>query len=731
MHPGGGGDTNVDLQLDAGETVSGRTVEQKRQAPVPYAEIVFMPQLGGGFRADRDAPEAERVSGHSDARGEFHIGGLSRGFWMVEALAPGRAPTRLRDVIVPHQDLRIDMESAATIEGFVLRDGKPVANAEVTVVGRADPVVVRSGPEGGYAAEVSPGTHHVFAQLGAESGSAKAPVVVASGATAKRVDITLGPSASIAGKVRSSAGPVEGATVEATPHRANGSAARAVTKPEGDYEVQGLPPGIYDVAVTAPGGGNDEIRGITVRSGERFPLDVLLPDRSAVEGIVTDSSGSPVGGVIVMVADRGGFRGGGGPPGFGGGGSGSGTITDGSGHYRVEGLSPGRVIVSARRDASSPPSTQIVAMAEGQTVHADLTLVDGGLITGFVRDTQGNPVPGANVLIVNPLGQPPTQADGSGMYLLPLQPGTYGLSALPRGAGMGMRFTGPPQILATVRIAVGQHVDQDIVLPGDPRPFVSGQVLEPDSTPSPDAVVRVSGNGTSSTQMTTADGSGSFSVQVSPDVPTEVNARNGGRIGSATIGVGDATVVVQLQAAASLNGQLIGDPPPDTFSVVTVTPGTAIPWAGGNNDQQFSGSTFQIGDVVPGEVSVRVKTNDGRIGNGKTTLASGQTGNIAITLSPAATVTGRAVDATTQQPLTRGRVSVDGMGGRGGIGPGGQFSRTVSVGQHQLQISAPGYQPASRTFTATADPPTVDLGDIALIPGNGPPDAGALAPGSR
>ena len=49
--------------------------------------------------------------------------------------------------------------------------------------------------------------------------------------------------------------------------------------------------------------------------GERFPLDILLPDLTAIEGTVTLSSGGPASAAIVSVMEAGG----GGPRGGGGG----------------------------------------------------------------------------------------------------------------------------------------------------------------------------------------------------------------------------------------------------------------------------------------------------------------------------------------------------------------------------------------------------------------------------
>jgi hypothetical protein len=175
-------------------------------------------------------------------------------------------------------------------------------------------------------------------------------------------------------------------------------------------------------------------------------------------------------------------------------------------------------------------------------------------------------------------------------------------------------------------------------------------------------------------------------------------------------------VVVQLQSPAEVQGKLLGDPSPETFSLTSSTTG-AVP-IGGPSQSQFVGSAFTLQDVASGVVTLHATTDDGRVGDAQVTVAPGEEKSVDVVLSPAATVTGRVVDASTGQPVTRGRILVDGVARRGSIGTDGRFSRTVSAGDHQIGVNAPGYVALSRAVSARAGAPN-DIGDFQLSPAPG------------
>ena len=531
------------------------------------------------------------------------------------------------------------------------------------------------------------------------------------------VEIRLGPSAAIAGRVRSAAGPVRGASVVAVLHGDVGNPARATTGADGACDLRGLMPGVYRVSTSAPGYPSVSVPGVTLRAGDRFVLDVLLVPPSVIEGTVTDMDGRPVSGALVA-ADGQGMRG----PGLAGvaGAIGASTLaarTGADGRYRIEGVSSGPVRVSGRRDAVSPAALKMVTVEEGETVTADLSLVEGGVVAGTVVDPAGNPVAGAMVWTSGGGGPPrpgearQATADASGAFLLALPPGTYSLSAArPRSR---FRFAGRPAPLATVQLVTGQRAEVSLVLPDDPAPTVAGRVLEPGAVPSAGAVVWIGAPG-AGLQATQADPEGTFSLSSPGTTPIQVNARSGGRTGSAEVTPPAVDVIVQLQPAATVRGRLIGEPPPETFSV-SASQRTSLP-GGGTPEQQFANAGFDLEDVAPGQVSLHVKTADGRMGDAQVTLVPGESKGVDIVLSPACTLVGRLVDATTGKAVTRARILVDGVASRRyGVDPAGRFTRITSEGEHQVNVAAIGYAPRILPIKARSGAP-VDLGDIPMTP---------------
>lgn len=704
-HPVGEATTALDLRLQVGEAISGRTLDRRSGAAVPLATLYFAPALVR--RAQRTLmPVAERAFATSNERGRFELAGLSAGCWQVEARAPGYA-IAYQTLDVPRAgELRVELVRAGVIEGRVTRGGNPVAGATVTVTGPTEPVVVLSGQSGGFSAEVEPGAHHVFAQLGDESGSVDGVVAVPSLGTA-RVEIRLGAAAAIGGAVRSLEGPVANAVVTASLRGDEGGLGRAVTAADGAYELAGLAPGTYVVVVTVGDRPRASVPAFTVRAGERFPLNVLIEEAAAVAGTVTDWNGVPVSGARVTAS---GGRLPGGPAGHE-------ALTDASGRYRIGDLSAGRIRVAAARDEASPVTSQTVRVEDGTTANVDLVLADGGSVAGVVLDAHGNAIPGAKVVAVDPdhagrAGDWRATADAAGGYVLVLPVGRHGLSARFPGRRAAAAV---PKLLATIDVHSGSRVEVDLLVSEEPDGDVTGRVLEPGGAPSPGAAVRAGPAGATAS-IVQADGEGWFVVSAPVDAPTALAARNGGRTATVTVTPPAGDVILQLEPAATVQGRLTGEPPPDSFTLSWSTPG-AVPQAAAPSTLQFAGDTFTLSDVVPGRISLHVRTADFRVGAATVSAGAGELRQVEIGLSPATRVTGRVIDALTGQPIARCRIFVDGQG-RGATGATGVFARTVPVGDHEIGLVAPGYVALTRAVTARGQAPT-DLGNVALTPSAG------------
>jgi protocatechuate 3,4-dioxygenase beta subunit len=719
VRPAGEARTPVELKLSAAAALAGRTVERKSGEPVPFATVVATPVRRGPGPRRLELPPEERAIATSNERGEFRIAGLQPGRFEVEARAEGHAAGHRHDVPVPHgSELRIELGAAGTIEGTVTRDGRPVPGATVTLMGAGEPAVVEAGPAGGFAADVEPGLHRAFARHGAETGSAGRVIPVAAGAIVRGVEIALGPAASISGVVGTAKGPVRGAAITALLQGDAANPVRTTSQADGSYELKGLLPGLHAVSVSATGHGTAQVPPVNLRSGDRFRLDVTLVPPSVLEGTVTDTEGRPVSGALVA-ADGPWARGAGAWGAGGAGGAGPAAAvavrTDSSGRFRIEGVTPGQLRVSGRRDLGSPAAVKVVAVEEGETATVDLVLSEGGVVSGAVLDPAGNPVAGAMVWTTAGSGPPrpgearQVTADAGGAYLLALPPGSYEVHAIRPGGTF--RFAGRPAALATVQVVAGQPVLANLVLPADPPPTVSGHVLEPGAAPATGAVVWIGSPG-AGLQATQTDPEGAFSLSYAAAGPVQVNARIGGRTGNATVTAPASDAVIQLQPAATLHGRLVGEPAPESFGVTT-SQRTFLP-GGSSAEQQFANATFDLDDVAPGQIALHVKTADGRVGDAQVTAGAGESKAVEILLSPACTVTGRLVDGDSGRPVTRARILVDGTASRrSGVGATGQFTRVTSEGDHQVSVAALGYSPVTVTVRARPDAP-VDLGDIPM-----------------
>ena len=718
LRPTGERLTAVEVRLAPAAELAGQVVEKRGGAPVPLAKVSAAPsaRLTGGRRLE--LPPEERTTVTADAHGQFKLGGLQPGRVDVEAKADGFATAARRDVQVPTAAIRVELHAAATVEGHVTRAGRSAEGALVTLLGPSGSVSVTAGPGGAYAAEVEPGLQRVLAALDGETGAAARPVPAPAGSTVRHVDVALGAPATVAGRVTSAAGPVEGAVIVATRRDDRQEVASATSDSDGRYVLTPLAPAVYAVTTGHAGQASASTTGITLRPGDRFRLDVSLRVPSTIEGTVSDLDGSPVGGALVTASTAFGRAGpsGGGPPAWAGGGRAA--RADASGRYRLIDVVPGQVRILARRDLASVPATSEVSLAEEEAAHQDLTLVEGGVISGAVRDTSGQPVLGALVVAL-PAGRPSrpgellqASADAGG-YTLALPVGSYRLLA--SRTGSDLLFRGRPQPLATVTMAPGQELRADLVLPDEPQPSVSGVVLEPGGAPSSGATVwtGVAGPGARFTR-TSADGA--FELALAPGEVVQLSARNGGRAGTASTPVPSPQVALPLQPAARVVGTLIGDPPPDTFAAGAAS--TAFTPGGGTGDSQFTGNSFELDDVLPGQISIHVKTGDGRIGTASTAAQAGETATVQVQLSPAAAVAGRLLDGATGQPVVRARLLVDGLPSRRSLGGDGRFSIGTIAGSHQITFSAPGYAPSIRTVQAQVGA-TADVGDVLLAPAAG------------
>ncbi|WP_158624399.1 carboxypeptidase regulatory-like domain-containing protein [Corallococcus sp. CA041A] len=711
--------TALRISLEPAQSLTGRTVVRGTNEPLPLVEIVLTAHAHDLETWQRpDAPDDERVYATSDERGNFRIDGLTPATYKLEARAPGYARLVLGRLLIPTEGpLTLALRLASVIEGFVVDSkGLPAADAEVRVGGSASQVVT-TGAQGGFSVEVEPGSHLLSARRGEESGALDLPVLCAAGSTVRDVRIQLGPGAVLEGRVVEalSRKPVEGARVDVSRSGGDADPGVAVSDAEGHFLVRGLAPGGYDAKVTASGYSPAMRRGLTVRQGERFPVELQLSGTGAVEGQVRDRNGAPVAAARISGVNgwsRGMEL------------SSIEARTNADGHYRLEGIATGILSLSASQDGTTAGIRQTVSVEENRTARADFTLDGTGTLEGRVRAARGDlsegqlevtamadRQPGATGMT---LGSAAVGADG--VFRMTLPAGAYTATLAARG-----RFVQGKQ--EQVRVEVGRTAQVEFIWeePPEERAY-RGVVLEPDGSPSPHAVITLTaaeGKGVP-LSMTPTDVEGRFTVSFRPGFTHPdralLVARNGGRSSEPVPITLEKEVVVRLRPSAFLRGRVVrkGEPVRGFTLSLRLQKGY-LP--NGEGPFEFSGDRFELRDVPPDPVKLTARTVDGSIGETTASPSTGAVLEVDIPLEASGTVRGRVVDAATKTPVSGAFVFIEGeeplmehiSNAEGRFSLGG-----VRAGERVLLILGGPSQGRLRRPLKMKDGDVLDLGDVAM-----------------
>lgn len=223
------------------------------------------------------------------------------------------------------------------------------------------------------------------------------------------------------------------------------------------------------------------------------PRDTDKPASGSITGKVVNDSGQPVAGASTFVRLMNSMS------------MGRSTTTDSEGVFTVNNLEPGLYVVSANAPAytSIPPDPNDPTAYHRIGDSVNVRLVRGGVITGTVTNSQGEPLVAVRMratMIRDANGQPPKspffgagqgqqQTDDRGIYrMYGLLPGTYLVSA--GGLGITQSFNFSPydfdvptyapsstrDTAAEVIVRSGEESNVDIRYRGEPGYIVSGTV---------------------------------------------------------------------------------------------------------------------------------------------------------------------------------------------------------------------------------------------------------------
>ncbi len=281
----------------------------------------------------------------TDANGSYEINNLGPGVYTVTATAENFQAKTSGATIEAHQITIVDfqlIENPGGIFGSVTDAvGNPINGAEISIrensVDGPEVAVAVTDTNGNYSvSNLAPGNYVAIALANGFQSAIAGATVVANVSTEVNFTLQSNPG-SIGGKITNAntGSPIQGARVEVRIININGVVIETIfTDNQGDYLATLLEPGNYTVVAFADGfqfGSGSTL----VQAGQTSIVNIaLLPNPGRIIGIISDATtGIGIPGALVNITLSGAFI--------------TTVVTDNSGSYTVEGLSPGNYVVEA------------------------------------------------------------------------------------------------------------------------------------------------------------------------------------------------------------------------------------------------------------------------------------------------------------------------------------------------------------------------------------------------
>jgi len=430
--------------------------------------------LSGVLVTATAADSSRGGSARSDTQGQFAIPDLAPGVYRIAAGPAGYQPLETTQrILVGGQFARVDLDLTpytAGLKGSVSGGGRPLAGATV-IAAAAGRAVGRtsSGSSGDFLlAHLPEGAVVVSAFKSGYSSPAPDTVLLASGQT-DSVLVVLSPNLGlITGRASAAGEGVPGVLV--TARGQGGGFASDSTGPEGLFRLDRLAADTYTLSASA--GGYliaPEETSAAVGAGDSLSIPFELTRCAlSVSGRVIDQQGQVLPGVTVQAAGREGIRR---------------TVTDGSGQYLLENLSPGACCALSAVFYGDGYLSDVLNLELGDQDLAGVdleVLVTQGVISGNTgvegaAVTAADPVLGVHKTVLS-------QPDGS--YQVDYLPaGNYRVTAQKRG------WSSAPEARQVSGLGAREHRSGIDFSLAAGTPAISGQVVDQDLDPVPDAPV--------------------------------------------------------------------------------------------------------------------------------------------------------------------------------------------------------------------------------------------------
>ena len=647
-NPGTIAERTVEVQLSAPVEVALNLRDARTKEPVALARVELL-QTGliNDSQWQPSLPPDERVEGSADPHGVFGARGLVPGSYRLSVMADGYEPWRSELRVPLDQPMDIELQGAAFLTGFVRdSDGQPVEAAKVWAEGTRPGDPVQTGSGGGFSLEVARGVYRIFARDAHGVASTASQLVIGARETRSGIELVLDRAASVRGKVTIAED--GGAVPECVARIVRGVDHLDARCDAGVFEAQGLAPGAAEITVTAPGFAKAKLDNVMLTAGQLTEVEVALSRPSSITGHVTNPDGKPIAGALVRVV-----------------GAFVPSVLDvpvqtgADGAYRLDEVPPGRVTVRAWQEPATVGTEQTVHLSAGETARVDLTLNVLGVVEGTVTRKDGKPLdPDTLVYAKNevpPFGNRSwgTKVEPDGHYRLSLPAGDWKLTAARRNSYQAnVLMQSEP-----VKVIEGKTVRLDLEVAPE-FTGCSGIVLEPGGAPAARASVMIRGS-SSLTTATADDGrfTQGLSIKEKPNAELIV-ARKDGRFGQLIPKHGCEDVRVQLKRSAQVSGRVIDDAGHaiDAFEISIGMQNPPVEWWSNWGTYRFSGDAFSLDDVPSTDVTLTVKTIDGRRGTASVSLDEGGSATVDVHVVPSARIRGRVLASKTRTPPPNGQV---------------------------------------------------------------------------
>jgi hypothetical protein len=712
-----GADDAVAIALEPGGRPLTGTVSDASGGPVAAARV-------GAVRIGVDGRARGAIATTLTASDGTYRLTVGEGHTIVSVASADYAP-QARAIEVGPEGATADfaLVPGGVIEG-VVRDAQtkePLAGAVVEaerdrgggVTGEGSTRRATSGPDGRFrVGGLRPGAYEVTAS--AERRRTRETTVVGLGVAEQVTDVELlvGAAPTVSGSVIDENGaPAPGVHVVAFTRGSGGGEATSDAK--GAFVMSGLMPGAYtfmardDAYVPVIGPAVDvadkDVTGVVVRTRRGIAITGRVEPPQRCDVTHEPAEQAAMGAFMFPIAP---------------------ARTGDDGTFTLSPATAGKARLAATC-ASGDRGEVVVDVAAGMT-EVVIVVKAGASISGKVVDGAGAAVPGMTVMaaldegtiretIVNGVVTSGVQAltDARGEYhLVGLPEGTHRVSVLDRGRPARMRGKAPVVKLAATEHKTGIDLTVDL-----PNGVIEGVVTGPDGKPLADAWVSVhqrlgamlpepddepsdgEPHGRSVMRIETrdddetgadrdaapvlTDAEGRFAIRGLPRAKYEVvaEAQAGALRGRAIDVEPDATVAIRALGVTSLSGTVRGpNGPVALFTVELDGPTSAT--------RSFTGGTFKLARVDPGNYTVRVRSADGS-GEAKVTVVADQAATVDIVLAANATVVGRLVDPA-GKPLPGVGVLVvpDAGGGHAQVSVEGMPPASAADGSFRVEAKA-------------------------------------------